>query len=255
VTISQLYLQQTLSIMEHGKPLKMPSKTSSFPRKRKMKQSRIYITSCRGTGSLVNGTKNGADMPEELMWTKLLKCMCSTEPWTLLFTTSYSNYLQCQIHWLDSLRKPENSIRTGAPLLALLEDSDDRIHTFKKSQKKNLRSMPSHNPLLLDRTKDKDMDMDMEEATVVEDSLQNNASSASTTTSVFTVAYPDISPSIVPLCQILNLVPACNHKAVDLPSDKLIPFQKKGWRNFHLKMRAKLISPLSTNLNHWSRST
>jgi len=88
-------------------------------------------------------------------------------------------------------------IRIGALLLAPLEDSDDRIHTFGKSQKKNLRSMPSHDPLLSDRTKDKDADVDAEEAAVVEDSLWKNANAASTTTSVSTVAYPDILLSIV----------------------------------------------------------
>jgi len=112
-----------------------------------------------------------------------------------------------------------------------------------------------HNLLLLDRTEDEDADADTEEATVMEDSLQKNASATSTTTSVFTMAYLDISPSIVLLCQILNLVLAFDYKAADLLSNKLIPFQKKGWRNFHLKMKAKLILPPSTNLNHWSRST
>ena len=139
-------------------------------------------------------------------------------------------------------------------MLALLEDSDNRIHAFRKSQKKNLRSMPSHNPLLLDRTKDEDEDVAVALATVMEDSLWKNASAASTTTSVSTVAYPDISLSIVPLYRILNLVPAFNHKAADLPSNKSIPFQKKGWRNCHLKMKANLILPPSTNLNHWSNS-
>ena len=54
---------------------------------------------------------------------------------------------------------------------------------------------------------------------------------------------PDTSLSIVPNCQITDLVLAFNYKAADLLSDKSIPFQKKGWRNFHSKMRAKLISP------------
>jgi len=193
-------------------------------------------------------------MPEELMWMKLLKCMRSAEPWILLFTTSYFNYLQCRLYWPDLLRKLENSIRTGAPLLALLEDSDDRIHAFRKSWKKNLRSMPSYDPLLLDRTKDKDTDADAEEAAVMEDSPQKNASATLTTTFVFTMVYLDISPSIVPLCQILDQAPAFDHKTADLPSDKSIPFQKKEWRNFHSKMKAKLILPLSTNLNHWSNS-
>jgi len=254
VTISQLYLWQTLSITEHGKTLKMPSKPSSFPWKRKMKRSRIYITHHRGTGNLVNGTRNGADMLDKPMWMKLLKCMHSAELWILLFTTNYSNYLQCQLHWPDLSRKLENSIRIGALLLAPLEDSDDRIHAFGKSQKKNLRSMPSYDPLLSDRTEDKDTDTDTEGATVVEGSLQKNASTASTTTSVSTVAYPDISLSIVPLYRILDLVPAFNYKAMDLPSNKSIPFQKKGWRNCHSKMKANLILPPSTNLNHWSNS-
>ena len=111
--------------------------------------------------------------------------------------------------------------------------------------------MLCHDPLLLDRTKDEDVDA--EEAAVVEDSLQNNASSESTTNFVSIVANPDISLSIVPNCQIIDLVLAFDHKAADLPSNKSIPFQKKGWRKFHLKMKAKLISPPLTNLNHWSR--
>jgi len=236
-------------------PLKIPSKNSSFPQKCKMKQSRIYITPHKGTKNSVNGTKNGANMPEEPMWTTLLRCMRSAEPWILLFTTNCSKYLRCQIHWPDLWRKPGNSIRIGAPLLALLEDSDNRTHAFKKSQKKNLRSMLSHDPLHLDRTKDKDVDVDVEEAMVVEDSLWNNASSALTTTSASTVANLDTSLSIVLNCQIINLVLAFDHKAADLPSDKSIPFQKKGWKNFHLKMKAKLILPLLTSLNHWLRST
>jgi len=193
-------------------------------------------------------------MLDEPMWMKLLKCMHSAEHWTLLFTTNYSNYLQCQLHWPDLSRKPENSIKIGALLLAPLEDSDDRIHTFRKSQKKNLRLMPSHDPLLSDRTEDKDVDVDAEEAVVMEDSLRKNTSAASTTTSISTVAYPDILLSIAPLYQILDLVPAFDHKVADLPSDKSIPFQKKGWRNCHLKMKANLILPPSTNSNHWSRS-
>jgi len=203
---------------------------------------------------LANGTKNGADMLGKPMWTKLLKYMHSTELWILLFTTNYSNYLQCQLHWPDLSRKPENSIRIGAPLPALLEDSDDRIHAFRKSRKKNLRSMPSHDPLLLDRTKDEDMDVDAEKAAVMEDSPQKNASATSTTTFVFTAAYLDILPSIVPPCQILDQAPAFDHKAVDLLFDRSIPFQKKGWRNCHLKMKVNLILPPSTNLNHWSNS-
>jgi len=67
-------------------------------------------------------------------------------------------------------------IRIGTPSLALLEDSDNRIHAFGKSRKKNLRSMPSHNPLLSDRTKKEDADADVDVAVVVEDSLWKNAS-------------------------------------------------------------------------------
>jgi len=115
--------------------------------------------------------------------------------------------------------------------------------------------MLSHNHLHSDRTEDKDADMDAEEAAVMEDSLWNNKSSKSTTNSVFTVANPDTLLSIVLNYQIINLVLAFNHKAADLPSDKLIPFQKKGWRNFHLKRKEKLISPPLTNSNHWSRLT
>jgi len=188
------------------------------------------------------------------MWTKLLRCMHSAELWILLFTTNYSSYLQCQLHWPDLWRKPENSIRIGAPSLALLEDSDDRIRAFGKSQKKNLRSMPSHDPLLSDRTKEEDVDADVDVAVVMGDSLWKNASAVLTITSVSTVAYLDTSLSIVPHCQILDLVPAFDHKAADLPSDKSIPFQKKGWRNCRSKTKANLISLLSTNSNHWSRS-
>ena len=137
---------------------------------------------------------------------------------------------------------------------ALLEDSDDRIHASGKSQKKNLRSMPSHNPLLLDRTEDKDVDADEDLVMVVEDSPQKNTNVVLTTTSVSIVAYPDTSLSIVPHYQILNLVPVSDHKAADLLSDKLIPFQKKGWRNCHLKRKAKLISLPLINSNHWSNS-
>jgi len=106
----------------------------------------------------------------------------------------------------------------------------------------------------LDRTEDEDADMDVDVAAVVEDSLQKNANAISTITSVSIVAYPDTSLSTVLHCQILDLVPVSNHKAVDLPSDKSIPFQKKGWRNCHLKMKAKLISLLLINSNHWSNS-
>jgi len=193
-------------------------------------------------------------MLDEPMWTKLLRCMHSAELWILLFTTNYSSYLRCQLHWLDLWRKPENSIRIGTPSLALLEDSNDRICAFGKSRKKNLRSMPSHDPLLSDRTKEEDVDADVDVAVVMGDSLWKNASTVLTITSVSTVAYLDTLLSIVPHCQILDLVPAFNHKAADLPSDKSIPFQKKGWRNCRSKMKANLISLLSTNLNHWSRS-
>jgi len=145
-------------------------------------------------------------------------------------------------------------IRIGAPSLVLLEDSDDRIHTFGKSQKKNLRSMPSHDPLLSDRTEDEDADAAVAVAVVVEDLLQKNANTVSTITSVSTVAFLDTSLSTVPHCQIHNLVPVSNHKAADRLSNKSIPFQKKGWRNCHSKMKANLISLLLINSNHWSNS-
>jgi len=250
VTILQPYYQEILSTMEHGMILEMPSKPSSFPWKCKMKRSRIYITPHRETGNLANGIKNGADMLDEPMWMKQPRCMLSTELWILPFTTNYSSYHQCQLHWPGLWRKPENSIRIGAPLLALLEDSDDRIHTSRKSWKKNPRSMPSHDPLLSDRTKDKDMDM----AVVVEDSLQKNTNTMSTTNFVSIVANPDISLSIVPNYPITNLVPVSDHKAADCPSDKSIPFQKKEWRNCHLKKKVKLISLPLINSNYWSNS-
>jgi len=204
----------------------MPSKPSLFPRKHKMKRSKAYITPLRGTGNSVNGTKNGADMLDKPMWMKLLRCTHSAELWILLFTTNYSNYLQCQLCWPDLWRKQENSIGIGAPLLALLEDSDNRIHAFGKSWKKNLRSMPSHDPLLSDRTEDEDADVDM--AMVMEGLLQKNANTISTTNFVSIAANPDILLSIVLNCPITGLVPAFNRKAADLPSDKSIPFQKKG---------------------------
>jgi len=188
------------------------------------------------------------------IWTKLPRCMHSAGLWILLFITNYSSYLRCQLCWLDLWRKPENSIRIGAPSLALLEDSDDRICTFRKSWKKNLRSMLSHNPLLLDRTKDKDADADKDKAVVVEDSPQKNVNDVSTTISASTVAYPDTLLSIVPHYRILDQVPVSDHKAADLPSNKSIPFQKKGWKNCHSKTKVNLISPPSTNLNHWSNS-
>jgi len=250
VTISQPYYPETLSTMEHGTILEMLSRNSSFLRKRKMKQSRIYITPHKGTGNSANGTKNGADMLGEPMWTKLPRCMHSAELWTLLFTTNYSSYRQCQLRWPDLWRKPENLIRIGAPLLALLEDSDDRICAFGRSQKKNLKSMPSHDPLLSDRTEDEDVDMAM----VMEDSLRKNANTVSTTNFVSIVANLDISLSIVPNYPTTDLVPVSDHKAVDLLSDKLIPFQKKGWRNCHSKRKAKSISLPLINSNHWSNS-
>jgi len=145
-------------------------------------------------------------------------------------------------------------IRIGTPSLALLEDSNDGIHAFGKSRKKNLRSMPSHNPLLSDRTEDEDTDVAMAVAVVVEDSLRKNTNAVSTITSASTAAYPDTSLSTVPHCQIHNLVPVSNHKAADHPSNKLIPFQKKGWRNYHSKMKANLISLPLINLNPWSNS-
>jgi len=55
-------------------------------------------------------------------------------------------------------------------LLVLLEDSNVGIHAFGKSRKKNLRSMPSHDPLLSDRTEDGDGDVAVAVAVVVEDS-------------------------------------------------------------------------------------
>ena len=67
-------------------------------------------------------------------------------------------------------------------MLAPLEDSNDGIDAFRKSQKKNLRSMPSHDPLLSDRTEVEDADVAV--AVVVEDSLRKNASAISTITSV-----------------------------------------------------------------------
>jgi len=160
----------------------MLSKPSSFPQKRKMKRSRIFIIPHKGTRNSANGIKNGANTLEEPMWTKLPKCMLSAELWTRLFTTNYSSYLQCQLHWPDLWRKPGNSIGIGAPLLALLEDSNDKIHAFRKSRKKNLRSMLSHDLCLSDRTKDEDADV----AVVVEDSPQKNTSAVSTITSVST---------------------------------------------------------------------
>jgi len=115
--------------------------------------------------------------------------------------------------------------------------------------------MLSHDPLLSDRTKDEDTDADVEEAVVMEDSLRKNRNSISTINFVSIAANQDISLSIVPNCQIIDLVLAFDHKVADLPSDKSILFQKKGWKNFRLKKTARLILPPSTNSNHWSRST
>jgi len=114
--------------------------------------------------------------------------------------------------------------------------------------------MPFHDPLLSDRTKDEDTDAAVAVVMVVEDSLWKNANAVSTITSVSIVPYPDTSLSTVLHCQIHDLVPVSDHKAVDLPSDKSIPFQKKGWRNCHLKTKANLISLPLTNSNHWSNS-
>jgi len=77
-------------------------------------------------------------------------------------------------------------IEIGVPSLALLEDSNARIHAFGKSRKKNLRSMPSHNPLLSDRTEDENADVVTAEAVVVEDSPRKNVNAVSTITSVST---------------------------------------------------------------------
>jgi len=102
----------------------------------------------------------------------------------------------------------------------------------------------------LDRTEDKDADA----AVVVEDSLQKSANVISTINFVSIALPPDISPSIVLPYLILDLVPVSDHKAVDHLSDKSIPFQKKGWRNCHLKKKAKLISLPLINSSHWSNS-
>jgi len=114
--------------------------------------------------------------------------------------------------------------------------------------------MPSHDPLLSDRTEDEDADAAVAVAMVVEDSLWKNTNAVSTITSVSIAAYLDTSLSIVPHCQIHNLVPVLDHKAVDRLSDKLTPFQKKRWRNCHLKRKAKLILLPLINSNHWSNS-
>jgi len=114
--------------------------------------------------------------------------------------------------------------------------------------------MPSHDPLLSDRTEDEDVDVAVVVAVVVEDSPQKNASAVSTITFVSTAPYPDILLPIVLLYPILDLVPISDHKAADRLSDKSIPFQKKGWRNCHSKTQAKLVSLPLTNSNHWSNS-
>jgi len=115
--------------------------------------------------------------------------------------------------------------------------------------------MPSHDPLLSGRTEDEDADVAVAMAMVVEDSLRKNANTVSTTNFVSIVANPDISLSIVPNYPITDLVPVSDHKAADRPSDKSIPFQKKGWRNCHSKIKVNLISLLLINSNHWSNST
>ena len=153
-------------------------------------------------------------------------------------------------------------IEIGAPSLALLEDSNIRIHAFEKSWKKNPRSMPSHNPLLSDRTEDEDADEAVDEdadeavavAVVVENSPQKSANAVSTITFVSTAPYPGILLPIVPLYPTPDLVLISGHKVADRLSAKLIPFQKKEWRNCHSKMKAELISLPLTNSNHWSNS-
>ena len=67
-------------------------------------------------------------------------------------------------------------------MLGLLEDSNTGIHAFRKSWKKNPRSMPFHDPLLSDRTEDEDADV----AVAVEDSPRKNESAILTITSVST---------------------------------------------------------------------
>jgi len=71
-------------------------------------------------------------------------------------------------------------------LLVPLEDSNDEIHAFGKSWKKNQRSMLSHDLRLSDRTEDKDADVAVVVATIVEGSPRKNASAVSTITSVST---------------------------------------------------------------------
>jgi len=108
--------------------------------------------------------------------------------------------------------------------------------------------MLCHDLLLSDRTEDEDVDA--EEAVVVADLPWNNESSTLTTNFAFTAANLDISLSIVPNCQTIDLVPVFNHRTVDLPSDRSIPFQKKGWTSFHLKTKVELTPPPLTSLNH-----
>jgi len=98
--------------------------------------------------------------------------------------------------------------------------------------------MPSHDPLLLDRTEGEDADVAVAMAMVIEDSPRKNTSAVLTITCASIVVYLDISPPIVPPYPILDLVPISDHKAADHLSDKSIPFQKKEWRNCHLKMKA-----------------
>jgi len=93
------------------------------------------------------------------------------------------------------------------------------------------------------------MDEDVKEATDVAGSPQNNDNIALITNSASIVANPDISLSIVPNCQTTNLVPAFDHRIADLPFDRSIPFQKKGWINFHSKMKAELTLPPLIILN------
>jgi len=99
--------------------------------------------------------------------------------------------------------------------------------------------MLSHDPLLSDRTEDEDADAAEAVAVVEEDSLQRNTNTISTTTSVSIAVHPDILLPIVPPYPILDLVRISDHKVADCLSNKLIPFQKKGWRNCHSKTKAE----------------
>jgi len=136
---------------------------------------------------------------------------------------------------------PTRGFRRQNPHIWEILEEESKINAF-------------HNPLLSDRTKDEDADMAMAVAVVVEDSPWKNANAVSTITSVSIVAYLDTLLSTVPHCQTHDLVPVSDYKAVDRLSNKSIPFQKKGWRNCHLKMKANLILLLLTNSNHWSNS-